>query len=712
MSLKTIILSVVVASMVAVAMVGRAQEPPAPAEVVSAGYDLFTTDPATTDLLGIPFEGDASVRPTFDFVPPPLSADGRRAIGDTDTIVHRLEDASVTAVPGTADPIAIELVLLRLVSTIDFDVDGDGSTDGPIFVTLQKDRNPAGEVRLDFDVPPPAEGEPPPPPGPIRETVLPGPRSFGEMTITFGSAAGGTFDSFLEIFADLRNEDGEIICGETIGLPPCAALDAGLVLQSDGSAWGRQAVPESITIRGVNFSLAAPDRTNPVDPSTDFWAGVDPAGKTVCVRHGGHPDPEGAFTLHGTCRTLCTTQALSPESCRNGKDDDCNGTIDDCDEDLFGPSVTAPPDRTFECVATDPDIRPSATGIGTATDNCFPRTLTPGFEDFPEEFPTYLCGRTFLVDRIWSATDDCGNPASMPDLQQIRVVDTTPPNITCPEARTILWTGDRSPLSLGNASGSDVCLKEDEQVGIDFSDESDPGVCRSEEITRTWLATDSCGLETPCDQLISVRGPKDAIEDLAALVPDLGLRAGREGALLSLLENAADAVCANNPTSAVRQLEAFINQMNNLSGREIDPADAGVLIAAAQAIIDAIQDPVNGGACPAGCADPGGDGGGDGGGGAGDSDGDGVPDADDACPASDTDPTVVIDGCDSGVDNVDSGDGCTVSDRIVDCADTASNHGLFVRCVNELQAELEDAGLISGGDGSAIQSCAAGAGLP
>lgn len=702
--------TVLVVALCASAAVGLAQdapEPTEPREVVSAGYDLFTTDPAGTDLLGIPFTGDDSVRPTFDFVPPPDSADGRRAIGDTDTIVHRLEDAVVTEVPGTTDPITIELVLLRLVSTVEFDI--EGFDQAPVFVTLQKDREPSGEVRMDFDVPPPEEGEMPPPAGPIEEEVLPGPRSFGQMTITFESMAGGTFDSRLLVFADLRlgGPRGPIVCGETIGLPPCSDLDAGLVLESDDSAWGRDAVPESITIRGINFSLAAPDRDTEVDTSRDFWAGVDPSiGQFVCLAHGGHPDPGGFPTRHNICRTPCTTGAITFTSCRDGKDNDCNGTIDDCDEDQFGPSVTAPQDKTFECAATDPDTDPSATGFAEATDNCFPPTL-PRSSLERADFKTDLCGRTFLIDRIWTATDDCGNEASMPDLQQIRVVDKTEPEITCPEPRRILWTDDRSPYSLGKASGTDVCG----DVGIGFDDVSIAGVCRSEEVTRTWTATDACGLETPCEQPISVRGPKDAIEDLDATLLGLGLADGLENALSSVLDNGVESVCANRPTPAVNQLEAFINQVMAQSGQAIDAADAIRLRDAARAIIDAVEDPASGGACPEGCGeDDGGDGPGQGGG-PGDDPGD-DPGGGDACPDSDTRPTVVIDGCDSGVDNLPLDDGCTISDRVLDCAEAAGNHGEFVRCIGELQDALLNAGAISRRDRGAIQRCAGQADLP
>ena len=44
-----------------------------------------------------------------------------------------------------------------------------------------------------------------------------------------------------------------------------------------------------------------------------------------------------------------------------------------------------------------------------------------------------------------------------------------------------------------------------------------------------------------------------------------------------------------------------------------------------------------------------------------DSDDDGIPDNEDNCPASILDPTVIIDGCDSGVENQLFDDGCTMN---------------------------------------------------
>jgi hypothetical protein len=89
-----------------------------------------------------------------------------------------------------------------------------------------------------------------------------------------------------------------------------------------------------------------------------------------------------------------------------------------------------------------------------------------------------------------------------------------------------------------------------------------------------------------------------------------------------------------------------------------------------------------------------------------DTDGDGIPDDEDACPDSDLNATVVIDGCDSGVENVLLEDGCTISDLILECADNAKNHGKFIRCVSHLTRDLKRQGIITRKQKRAIRRCA------
>jgi hypothetical protein len=96
-----------------------------------------------------------------------------------------------------------------------------------------------------------------------------------------------------------------------------------------------------------------------------------------------------------------------------------------------------------------------------------------------------------------------------------------------------------------------------------------------------------------------------------------------------------------------------------------------------------------------------------------DADSDGLGDACDNCPNSDLSATIVIDGCDSGVDNQMLGDsGCTMADRIAECAAGATSHGQFVSCVAQLTNEWKREGLITGQEKGRIQRCAATADIP
>jgi hypothetical protein len=74
--------------------------------------------------------------------------------------------------------------------------------------------------------------------------------------------------------------------------------------------------------------------------------------------------------------------------------------------------------------------------------------------------------------------------------------------------------------------------------------------------------------------------------------------------------------------------------------------------------------------------------------------------------------TVVIDGCDSGVDDTQFSDGSTIADGIAACAAGAANHGAFVSCVAHLTDALKKAGVISGAQQGAITTCASGASIP
>ena len=95
-----------------------------------------------------------------------------------------------------------------------------------------------------------------------------------------------------------------------------------------------------------------------------------------------------------------------------------------------------------------------------------------------------------------------------------------------------------------------------------------------------------------------------------------------------------------------------------------------------------------------------------------DDDGDGIPDPNDDCPDSNRAPTVVIGGCDTGVPNILLPNGCTIADRIGECAASASNHRRFVKCVARILKELKRARLITGPQAKSVYRCAVKARIP
>jgi hypothetical protein len=90
-----------------------------------------------------------------------------------------------------------------------------------------------------------------------------------------------------------------------------------------------------------------------------------------------------------------------------------------------------------------------------------------------------------------------------------------------------------------------------------------------------------------------------------------------------------------------------------------------------------------------------------------DSDGDGIADEEDCNSYSDLNPTVMFDGCDTGVANTLVEGGCTIADLAHACSQDATNHGSFSRCVSSVTNDLKRNGDISESDKIMIQSCAA-----
>jgi len=216
---------------------------------VDAGYDLWrtlagTTFPGLGNLVGVPLG-------SYNFGSGPVG------VGDTDTIIHRLDNVTVAAV-GNTGTTRLEMVSLQLETAAPVDFGGAGLDN--YFITLQSTRG--------------------------------GPATLGSMGITFGSLDGGSFTSFFDVFFDIRKGslNGAIVFSNT---------DA-LRLTSDGADWNRIAPPGAVVINGVNHFL------NGLNNDMDFWplVGVVPPLKPLTERH-----PNGAVHIV----TLADSGTTTPE---------------------------------------------------------------------------------------------------------------------------------------------------------------------------------------------------------------------------------------------------------------------------------------------------------------------------------------------------------------------------------------------------------------
>jgi hypothetical protein len=87
-----------------------------------------------------------------------------------------------------------------------------------------------------------------------------------------------------------------------------------------------------------------------------------------------------------------------------------------------------------------------------------------------------------------------------------------------------------------------------------------------------------------------------------------------------------------------------------------------------------------------------------------DADADGVVDDEDCSQNSDTSPTIIIGGIDTGVSNTLFPTGCTMSDLLSLLKDPARNHGDYVSAVAHLTNQWVSEGLLTGTQKGAIQN--------
>ncbi len=177
------------------------------------------------------------------------------------------------------------------------------------------------------------------------------------------------------------------------------------------------------------------------------------------------------------CETIIERIWVAIDECGNASR--CMQTITIVD--TTAPVITCPDDVEHEC---DVDVD---YGEATATDNCNSVTISSSDVVTSDECET-------IIERIWVATDDCGNASRC--MQTITIVDTTAPVITCPDDIEHECDVD---VDYGEATATDNC----NSVTISSSDVVTSDECET-IIERIWVAIDECGNASRCMQTITI----------------------------------------------------------------------------------------------------------------------------------------------------------------------------------------------------------------
>ncbi|MEZ4950494.1 MAG: hypothetical protein R2784_14075 [Saprospiraceae bacterium] len=234
---------------------------------------------------------------------------------------------------------------------------------------------------------------------------------------------------------------------------------------------------EAPTITGVPANTSADCGTVPPAPNTVAATDNCDNNVEVILTEVSNPAPCGEELI----RTWTAT-----DDCGNTATASQTINVTDGTPPVF---ANVPFDVTIECSEALPIDEPSV------SDDCDPDVdLTFVDTDVPG-----ACPEERIITRTWTATDDCGNTATVSRV--ITLQDSEAPVLTGVPADITADCGNIPPVP-SNITATDNC---DTDVDITFEEIANPGACAANQsIMRVWTATDNCGNSVSQTQMITV----------------------------------------------------------------------------------------------------------------------------------------------------------------------------------------------------------------
>ncbi len=305
---------------------------------------------------------------------------------------------------------------------------------------------------------------------------------------------------------------------------------------------------------GIDQTLECEDSSG-TSVVLDGSASHDPDSDSLTFTWTG-PFPEGSGTVHGINPSVTLPFGSWTISLivNDGRVDSAADTMNVTIQDTVPPTLSVPPEKVDECAG--PAGQTVDIGMATAEDACSEDTT------ITNNAPAlYYLGTVFVT---WTADDGNNNIAQ--GEQAVRIVDTTPPQITCPASVSVeCESASQSFISLLPATATDICsgtvlISNDRTPnGADASGSYPLG-----QTVVTFIATDGSNNSSSCQTLITVVDTTPPAISASAN-PDYLWPPNHKMADVNMTVTVSDA-CDTDPGPTVILLSAISNEPDDAPG--------------------------------------------------------------------------------------------------------------------------------------------------